>query len=43
MKLVREAYGIAGPMEVKFVLEANPHLISANKIYPDQEVMIPFR
>lgn len=43
VKLVREAYGIAGPMEVKFVLEANPHLISANKIYPDQEVMIPFR
>ncbi|MGD9851822.1 MAG: AAA family ATPase [Nitrospirales bacterium] len=43
VKLVREAYGSAGPQEVEMVLAANPQLISANKIFPDQEVMFPFR
>lgn len=43
VKLVREAYGIAGPNEVELVLAANPHLMNANEIFPDQEVLFPLR
>ncbi|WP_447964906.1 AAA family ATPase [Nitrospira sp. Ecomares 2.1] len=40
-KLLQSIYGTASPSHVQFVLEHNPHIVSARKMYPGQKIMFP--